>query len=241
MTAFKPAQTQRDFIRDNLDTSEKDIDALQKVWSDKQKVHEMSIPETKRRNRQKVQRVITPEQRTALDEEYYGFFRGAVGQKTLWTSFNENNERQKASLSDDNKSAWVPWRTLQLYVSEQSTNQLMRDAKEPARSLAIVPRPNNMIFLKNCQIDSIVLRNASDGRHAYIVNMVDVYTRYSWQRSIMLNNQLQFDQRSTVRAVQEIIDSIRDKYGPDAIPPGSKWQTDLGPEYRSSNPDDDGN
>ena len=146
MTAFKPAQTQRDFIRDNLDTSEKDIDALQKVWSDKQTVHEMSIPESKRRNRKKVERTVTPEQRKALDEEYYGFFRGAVGQKTLWTSFNENNERQKASLSDDNKSAWVPWRTLQLYVSEQSTNQLMRDAKTPSKSLAIVPSKSNIHY-----------------------------------------------------------------------------------------------
>jgi hypothetical protein len=95
----------------------------------KQKVHEMSIPETKRRNRQKVQRVITPEQRKALDEEYYGFFRGAVGQKTLWTSFNENNERQKASLSDDNKSAWVPWRTLQLWRAHARRLGLLRRSR----------------------------------------------------------------------------------------------------------------
>eukprot|EP01047_Picozoa_sp_COSAG01_P048893 COSAG01_NODE_4795_length_4739_cov_16.309267_3_plen_513_part_00 len=216
-----------------MDTSEKDIDALQKVWSDKQKVHEMSIPATKRRNRQKVERIITPEQREALDEEYYGFFRGAVGQKTLWTSFNENNEKQKASLSDDNKSAWVPWRTLQLYVSEQSTNQLMRDAKTPSKSLAIVPTKSNMVPFKKFMVDSIVMRSNRDGRHAYIVNMIDIYTRYSWQRSIMLNNQMQYDQRSTVRAVQEILDSIRDKYGADAIKPGAVLQADNGSEYKS--------
>ena len=238
---FRPAQTQREFIADHLDNTDADIDALQKVWSDKKKVHEISVPKSKRRNRKKIERVITDDQREALDEEYYGFFRGAVGMSTLWKSFNENNERQKTSLDDDDKSAWIPWRTLQLYVSQQSTNQLMRDAKAPAPSMAIVPKPDNMIFLKHVQIDSIVLRNARDGRHAYIVNAVDVYTRYSWQRSIMLNAQLQFDQRSTARALQEIIDSIRDKYGPDAIPRNSQWQTDQGGEYKAGRPDDDGN
>jgi len=57
----------------------------------------------------------------------------------------------------------------------------------------------------------------------------------------MLNTQLQFDQRSTVRALQEIIDSIRDKYGPDAIPKFATWQTDQGGEYKAGRPDDDGN
>eukprot|EP01048_Picozoa_sp_COSAG05_P000066 COSAG05_NODE_2_length_63105_cov_159.292956_9_plen_143_part_00 len=80
----------------------------------------------------------------------YGFFRGAVGMSTLWNSFNENNERQKACLEDDNKSAWVPWRTLQKYVAEQSTNQLMWDAKAPTPSLTIIPTPdnNNLLFQK---------------------------------------------------------------------------------------------
>eukprot|EP01048_Picozoa_sp_COSAG05_P000065 COSAG05_NODE_2_length_63105_cov_159.292956_8_plen_88_part_00 len=62
----------------------------------------------------------------------------------------------------------------------------MWDAKAPTPSLTIIPTPDNMVFLEHVQIDSIVLRNARDGHHAYIVNVVDVYTRYSWQRSIML-------------------------------------------------------
>ena len=102
-------QTQREFIADNLDTqSDKSIDQLQKDWSDQQKLHDLNIPETKRRNRKKMDRVITDLQREALDEEYYGFFRGSVGMSTLWKTFNENNERQKASLDDGNNSAWVP-------------------------------------------------------------------------------------------------------------------------------------
>jgi hypothetical protein len=169
-------KTQREFIAENLDKqSEKSIDQLQKAWSDQQKLHDLNIPETKRRNRSKIDRVITDEQREALDEEYYGFFRGSVGMSSLWKTFNENNERQKASLEDGNKSAWIPWRTLQLYVSQQSTNQLMRDAKEPARTLAVIPTKSTMVPFKNMQIDSIVLRSNRDGRHAYIVNLVDSY------------------------------------------------------------------
>eukprot|EP01048_Picozoa_sp_COSAG05_P022353 COSAG05_NODE_4442_length_1511_cov_1.296322_2_plen_220_part_00 len=72
-----------------------------------------------------------------------------------------------------------------------------------------------------------------DGRHAYVINMIDMYTRYSWQRTIMLNSQGRWDQRQSVRAVQEIIDSIRDKFGVDAIPPGSQWQFDSGSEFKS--------
>jgi hypothetical protein len=112
----------------------------------------------------------------------------------------------------------------------------MRDAKEPARTLAVIPTKATMVPFKNMQMDSIVLRSNRDGRHAYIVNVVDSYTRYSWQRSIMLNSKLQFDQRSTLRAVQEIIDSIRDRYGASAIPPGTHLQADNGPEYRSGKP-----
>ena len=78
------------------------------------------------------------------------------------------------------------------------------------------------------QGDGIVLKSNKDGRHAYVINMVDMYTRYSWQRTIMLNSQGRWDQRQSVRAVQEIIDSIRDKFGVDAIPPGSQWQFDSG-------------
>ena len=90
-------QTQRDFIAENLDKqSEKSIDQLQKAWSDQQKLHDLNIPETKRRNRSKIDRVVTDEQRVALDEEYYGFFRGSVGMSTLWKTFNENNERQNS-------------------------------------------------------------------------------------------------------------------------------------------------
>ena len=67
-------QTQREFIADNLDTqSDKSIDQLQKDWSDQQKLHDLSIPETRRRDRKKMDRSVTDEQRIALDEEYYGF------------------------------------------------------------------------------------------------------------------------------------------------------------------------
>ena len=67
-------QTQREFITENLDKqSEKSIDQLQKAWSDQQKLHDLSIPETKRRNRSKIDRVVTDEQRIALDEESTGW------------------------------------------------------------------------------------------------------------------------------------------------------------------------
>ena len=62
----------------------------------------------------------------------------------------------------------------------------MRDAKTPSKSLAIVPTKSNMVPFKKFMVDSIVMRSNRDGRHAYIVNMIDIYTRYSWQRSIML-------------------------------------------------------
>ena len=60
---FKPAQTQREFIADHLGNNDADIDALQKVWSDKKKVHEISVPQSKRRNRKTSERVITDDQR----------------------------------------------------------------------------------------------------------------------------------------------------------------------------------
>jgi hypothetical protein len=34
---------------------------LQKAWSDQQKLHDLNIPETRRRNRSKIDRVVTDE------------------------------------------------------------------------------------------------------------------------------------------------------------------------------------
>jgi hypothetical protein len=80
------------------------------------------------------------------------------------------------------------------------------------------------------------LTGAKDGRHPMVITMVDVYTRYSWQRAIETNAQGKFSQESSAAAVISIIDAIKKRFGDDAIPASSRWQYDSGGEFKRGTP-----
>ena len=89
------------------------------------------------------------------------------------------------------------------------------------------------------QGDSIVLKGARDGRHPMVITMVDVYSRYSFQRAIETNAQGKFSQEASAKAVISIIDAIKKRFGDDAIQPGSRWQFDNSGEFKRGTPLED--
>ena len=74
--------------------------------------------------------------------------------------------------------------------------------------------------------------------HAHI-DIVDIYTRYSWQRAIETNAQGKFTQEASVKAVIDIIDAIKSRFGADAIQPGTQLKLDNGPEFKRGTPVED--
>ena len=53
---------------------------------------------------------LTDEQRTALEDLYYGEYRSSIGMRPLWEALRDH-PRQKAALQTDRKQkqAWIPW------------------------------------------------------------------------------------------------------------------------------------
>jgi hypothetical protein len=51
---------------------------------------------------------LSDDQRDALEELFYGEFRGTVGVRALWEAFNDTNERQKAAMqASDGDKGWI--------------------------------------------------------------------------------------------------------------------------------------
>ena len=61
--------------------------------------HEANIPDAKRRTRvSKGTSALTQEQRDALNQVFYGIYRGALGQNNFYREFSKRNQRQADSL-----------------------------------------------------------------------------------------------------------------------------------------------
>lgn len=144
---FKPNMTQREFLKEALESTDKPVDKIQLEWSVLDDQHEQSIPETKRRKRASKVVPLDVEQRKALDGVFFGTYSGAIGQKALIQEFNRKNEKQWLSLEQwkAQKSKkktpeeyaamkragtlpkpWISTRQMKLYVASQETNQIAR-------------------------------------------------------------------------------------------------------------------
>ena len=88
---------------------------------------------------------LSEQQRDALEELYYGEFRGTVGVRALWESFNDTNERQKQDLRDsDGNKGWISWRDMRAWYNAQELAQVTRNAKAVSKTLARVPTQRDL-------------------------------------------------------------------------------------------------
>ena len=128
---------------------------------------------------------LTQEQRDALNQVFYGVFRGAIGQNNFYREFSKRNQKQADSLEawkNQKKTKktpeqyaamqaagtlpkpWISARQSNQFVAEQETTQLMQDMKPKAKARAIVIPEDERIPIFRMQGDSIVLKGAKDGR-----------------------------------------------------------------------------
>eukprot|EP01048_Picozoa_sp_COSAG05_P011914 COSAG05_NODE_1157_length_5683_cov_2.960064_6_plen_194_part_01 len=144
--AYKPGISQREYVGKVL---AKDATIRPKVAEDWWKSRRLLVKvqreesEAKRGRNQRPKDYLgelSEQQRDALEELYYGEFRGTVGVRALWESFNDTNERQKQALQDsDGKKGWISWRDMRAWYGAQEIAQITRNAKPVSKTLARVP------------------------------------------------------------------------------------------------------
>eukprot|EP01043_Picozoa_sp_COSAG02_P080433 COSAG02_NODE_19119_length_899_cov_1.088750_1_plen_113_part_10 len=84
---------------------------------------------------------LTDEQRTALEDLYYGQYRSAIGMRALWAALRDH-PRQKAALQTDRKQkkAWIPWLSFKNWYNSQEVAQLTRRAPTVSETRAGMPK-----------------------------------------------------------------------------------------------------
>ena len=96
---YTPNITQRDFLKAALESTDLPVKTIQQDWSMLDDQHEANIPDAKRRTRvSKGTSALTQEQRDALNQVFYGIYRGALGQNNFYREFSKRNKKQADSL-----------------------------------------------------------------------------------------------------------------------------------------------
>eukprot|EP01046_Picozoa_sp_COSAG06_P005413 COSAG06_NODE_240_length_19339_cov_16.770582_16_plen_550_part_00 len=177
---------------------------------------------------------LSEEQRDALEHLFYGEFRGTVGVRGLWESFNDTNERQQKALQDsDGKKGWISWRDMRAWYNAQELAQLTRNAKPASKTLAHVPTQRELKPFARMQLDSIVMsKKTADGANAglpdqgmtAIIDLVCNFTRYTFLGAVKRLRQVE-----TAAVVIEFIRAVRLHYG--EWPVDTVCFIDGGPEY----------
>ena len=176
-------------------------------------------------------------QRDALEELFYGEFRGTVGVRALWESFNDTNERQKAAMqASDGDKGWISWRDMRAWYGAQELAQITRNAKPSSKTLAHVPTQRELKPFARMQLDSIVMsKKTADGANAglpdqgmtAIIDLVCNFTRYTFLGGVKTLTAAQ-----TAGVIIEFIHAVRLRFG--EWPVDTVVAVDGGPEYSKS-------
>jgi hypothetical protein len=238
--AYKPGISQREYVGAVLT---KDGSIRPRVAEDWWKSRRLLVKvrreesESKRGRNQRPKDYLgelSEEQRDALEHLFYGEFRGTVGVRGLWESFNDTNERQKKDLQDsDGKKGWISWRDMRAWYNAQELAQLTRNAKPSSKTLAHVPTQRELKPFARMQLDSIVMsKKTADGANAglpdqgmtAIIDLVCNFTRYTFLGAVKRLRQVE-----TAAVVIEFIQAVRLHYG--EWPVDTVCFIDGGPEY----------
>ena len=87
-----------------------------------------------------------------------------------------------------------------------------------------VPRASELVPLRRLQADTISMKGLPSGGYQGIINVVDLFSHYSWQIPV----QTVGNAASAAAAVNALLDRIKARY---SIKPPLVLQTDNGPEF----------
>jgi hypothetical protein len=108
-------------------------------------------------------------------------FQGAIGGKALLETVRSHPKQAEALRKSNGKAGWISARDVRAFYSTQEVSQLYRDAPALSKSRVKVPKPDALKPLRHLQADSISLKGLPSGRYTGVINIIDVFSQYSWQ------------------------------------------------------------
>ena len=127
------------------------------------------------------QQKLDPEKRKALERLFYGKFQGAIGGKALLEAMRSHPKQAEALKQSEGKRGWISARDIEAFYSTQEVAQLYRDAPALSRTRVKVPKAEDLRPLARMQADSISLKGLPSGRYTGVINLIDIFSQYSWQ------------------------------------------------------------
>ena len=170
------------------------------------------------------QQQLGAEKRTALEQVFYAKFQGAIGGKALLEAMRTHPKQAEALKESEGKRGWVSARDIEAFYSTQEVAQLYRDAPGLSKSRVKVPKAGDLKPMRRMQADSISLKGLPSGRYTGVVNLIDVFTQFSWQVPV----QTVGNASEAAAAINLAMKHIKDKY---ELPSEIELQTDNGPEF----------
>ena len=120
----------------------------------------------------------------------------------------------------------IPWRKVVAFHKSFVVNQKSRPAKKQSKSLAVVPKLENLVSMRRMSMDFIIMqaeqglaadRDMKDRNHTSILNIVDYATRMSFPFAQTKNE----DEAEAGRAVRKFVRQVRHMLYNDAD--SDKW------------------
>ena len=99
--------------------------------------------------------------------------------QALWEAL-KSIPRQREAL-DSGSAGWISNRDMKAYYLTQETSQLMRSAPRMTETRTKVPSPSELVPLKRMQADTISMKGVPSGGYQGIINVIDLFSHYSWQ------------------------------------------------------------
>ena len=168
------------------------------------------------------QSALSTEKKESLDKIFYGHFQGAIGQEDLWHAL-QRLEKQMEILANNGRG-WISHRDMAAYYQTQEVTQLMRNAPAQSNTRAVVPQQKDLYPLRKMQADTISLKGMPSGGFTGVVNIVDLFSQFSWQVPVQSVGRAS----SAAAAVNAAIKHIEDRY---SFPHNVVLQTDNGSEF----------
>eukprot|EP01046_Picozoa_sp_COSAG06_P077305 COSAG06_NODE_25104_length_645_cov_0.772894_1_plen_196_part_10 len=173
------------------------------------------------------QQKLDPEKRKALETLFYGKFQGAIGGKALLEAMRTHPKQAEALKQSEGKRAWISARDIEAFYSTQEVAQLYRDAPALSKSRVKVPTTADMQPMARMQTDTISLKGLPSGRYTGVINLIDVFTQYSWQIPV----QTVGSASEAAAAINLAMKRIKEKFD---LPAKTRLQLDGGPEFKQA-------
>ncbi len=176
------------------------------------------------------QQKLDPEKKAALEKVFYGKFQGAIGGDALLEAMRLHPKQAEALQQSQGKRGWISARDVRAFYSTQEVAQLYRNAPALSRTGVKVSKAEDLRPLARMQADSISLKGLPSGRYTGVINIIDIFSQYSWQIPV----QTVGNASEAAPAVNLAMKRIKEKFD---LPSTIVLQTDNGSEFKQAFPE----